>query len=218
MVEEPPVATALDYEEAHWGSGLAKGALFDIGKPSPTLVMALSQRSYAVSQDSVALVPGCGRAYDALALAEHGFSKVIAIDIAPSAVKAAQVELEAADADIARRVDAQVGDFFTLQGEYDFIWDCTFLCALPPELREQWAATMRRLLKPTGSLLQCVYPIAPEKDPNVGPPYPLTIELCKSLLAAHGMRAVQVEEDLPAEHCHKPARTTGVIEWQLPSQ
>ena len=42
-----------------------------------------------------ALVPGCGRAYDALALAEHGYSRVVALDISPAACEAAKEEIRA---------------------------------------------------------------------------------------------------------------------------
>ena len=40
------------------------------------------------------------------------------------------------------KVKPETGDFFVHGGKYDFIWDCTFLCAIPPELRIAWAAKM----------------------------------------------------------------------------
>jgi len=210
----------VKWEEQHWKDGVSPGTKWDVGGPSPTLKWALSNGNYASQPDSAALVPGCGRAYDALALAKHGFSKVLAVDIAPSAVKAAKAEIEAQSSSEpdAKKVEAQEADFFGLQGEYDLIWDCTFLCALPPALREQWAAKMRSLLKPKGRLIQCVFPITSEKDPNVGPPYPLTIDLCKTLLTPHGLEAVKVEPSLAPEHIHKTdvlTATTGFIEWKI---
>merc|ERR1719161_787643 len=54
------------------------------------------------------LVPGCGRAYDALALARHGFDRVVAVDIAPTAVKAAQSFLE----DAADGYDEDLGVYY----------------------------------------------------------------------------------------------------------
>ena len=38
------------------------------------------------------------------------------------------------------------------------IYDCTFLCAIQPEMRQQWAAQHAALLKPDGELvtLMCV--------------------------------------------------------------
>jgi hypothetical protein len=43
-------------------------------------------------------------------------------------------------------------------GTFDVIYDCTFLCAIQPEMRQQWAAQHAALLKPDGELvtLMCV--------------------------------------------------------------
>mmetsp|Transcript_34358 Transcript_34358/g.78291 ORF Transcript_34358/g.78291 Transcript_34358/m.78291 type:complete len:221 (-) Transcript_34358:130-792(-) len=211
------------WERDHWANGLAKGTRWDLAGPSPTLLYALTKKQYVLGADCKALVPGCGRAYDALALAQQGFSEVVAVDIAPSAVKAAQEELaEHSQEPAASKVKVFEADFFKHEGKYDLIWDCTFLCALPPALREQWASSMSTLLKPGGRLIQCVFPIAPEKDPSVGPPFPLTIELCKSLLEPAGLEAVEVVELLADNNSHKAqsenkvvAGRTGFIEWKL---
>lgn len=103
--------------------GLKPKEMWDVGEPSPTLqeVLALKplsakflasrgiviksepQRSLGDCKGKRALIPGCGRAYDAIALAEYGFDSglekkicqvcragVIAIDLSPSAVEAAK--------------------------------------------------------------------------------------------------------------------------------
>jgi len=80
-------------------------------------------------------VPGCGSAYDVAALAKNEFQPlVVGLDIAPEAI-------EKARGTIADSPGASVvcGDFFThpLQ-TFDFIFDYTFFCALPPELRGKW--------------------------------------------------------------------------------
>ena len=66
-------AGASDHWERLWASGLAKGDKFDVGGPSATLLGAL-RRLDPVSEGATALVPGAGRAYDALALAASGFA------------------------------------------------------------------------------------------------------------------------------------------------
>ena len=70
-------AGASPHWEALWSGGLAKGARFDVGGVSRPLAAELARRSHAPRPGMRALVPGCGRAYDALALAEHGFESVV---------------------------------------------------------------------------------------------------------------------------------------------
>ena len=48
-----------------------------------------------------------------------------------------------------------VDDFFThapAEGLYDVVYDCTFLCAIPPARRNDWAAAYARLLRPGGGV------------------------------------------------------------------
>ena len=169
--------------EGVWAGGLKPGQAFDVGAESPTLKFCLKQ-CFAPKPGMVALVPGCGRAYDALALAQHGFETVVAIDVAPTAVTQAQKYLGGSRDMDAAKVDCRIADFFELQGEFDFIWDCTFLCALDPIDRERWAAKQRSLLKPGGILASCVFPIG---DKVGGPPFALTTELVAGLLEPTGL-------------------------------
>ena len=80
---------------------------------------------------------------------------------------------------------------------FDFIFDYTFFCALPPDLRQQWASRMSTLLKPrSGRLLTLIFPILPDEnkaetyEPQ-GPPYPVTVEEYKCVLEPFGFRIVQ---------------------------
>merc|ERR1719162_644574 len=80
-----------------------------------------------------AIVAGCGRAYDALALAQHGFEKVVAVDLAPAACDAARAFLEETEDPAAAKIEVVCADFFALEyTDFDFAWDVTFLCALDP--------------------------------------------------------------------------------------
>ena len=56
--------------------------------------------------------------------------------------------------DLANRETAEYCD-----NSFDFAYDYTFLCALQPDMREQWASTYARLLKPDGVLMTVVFPI-----------------------------------------------------------
>ena len=85
---------ASPHWETLWAQdgGLPKGSRFDVAGVSNPLAAELLRRNLVNRAGMTALVPGCGRAYDALALAEHGFESVLAIDLSPAACQAAQAE------------------------------------------------------------------------------------------------------------------------------
>ncbi|CAK8996684.1 unnamed protein product [Durusdinium trenchii] len=144
------------------------------------------------------LVPGCGRAYDAVALAEYGFSSVVAVDLSESAADAAKQFLSECKSPAASKIEVVCADFFKLDLEpkADVIWDCTFLCALDPSVRVAWAQKTHSLLKPGGTLLTCIFPIC---DKEGGPPFAMSVPLVRSLLEPEGFQAVEVREDA-ADH------------------
>ena len=193
-------AGASPHWEKLWAQdgGLAKGSRFDVAGVSLPLAAELARRPRS---GLTALVPGCGRAYDALFLAEHGFESVVALDLSSTACEAAREEIALSSSSSVQRVTVECGDFFDLSGRrFDFIWDCTFLCALEPAAREQWAQQMRSLLNDDGELLTCVFPIGPREG---GPPYAMTVELVRSLLEPVGFEASLVQDDLPLEEQHR---------------
>lgn len=78
-------------------------------------------------------------------------------------------------------------EFFpeTNGGGFDLIFDYTFLCALPPELRPPWAKRMSELLAPAGRLVCLEWPLG--KDPKEGgPPHGLTSNLYAQLFLRPG--------------------------------
>lgn len=219
-------AGASPHWEKMWSGGLGKGQAFDVGAPSQTLVAELARTQYATRPGLSALVPGCGRAYDAVALAQHGFDSVVAMDIAPTACKAAELELQSivqstsASQSVAN-VQVRCGDFFTFDGEFDLIWDCTFLCALDPSVREQWASQMHKLLKPGGVLLTCIFPISDSM--RGGPPFPMSVPLVRGLLEPVGFRPIYEQDELPLAAQHRPGGglraggagpRTALVAWQ----
>lgn len=97
--------------------------------------------------------------------------------------------------------------------------DYTFLCALPPSLRPQWAARMSQLLSPTGRLICVEFPLG--KDPKLGgPPHGLEHELYEQLLAKPGQ---EVSYNISGHVCEDRSgeRTDNALqkidEW-LPSE
>ncbi|HTH63028.1 MAG TPA: methyltransferase domain-containing protein [Paraburkholderia sp.] len=108
------------------------------------------------------LVPGCGNAWEAGWLAQHGY-EVRAIDFAAAAVASARHAL-GPHAGIVEQAD-----FFTYQPPFapGWIFERAFLCALPKAQRSRYAARMAELL-PAGGLLAGFFFFA---DTPSGPPF-----------------------------------------------
>ena len=162
-------------------------------------------------------MPGCGRGYAVAALAQSGEREVLGIDIAPTAVKAANAFLSEEN----HKGKVEIGDFFTPGAlpDYKFSlgYDCTFLCAIPVEMRGSWAQSWHRLLKPNGELVTLIFPLRPEgPDPadaseaGPGPPYRISLKLIQNLLEPLGFELVSSEE-VPEEKCARGTMSREVI-------
>ena len=99
-----------------------------------------------------AQVPGCGRGYAVECLALSG-RHTTGIEIASTAAHLARAHL-ASTGLLAHLWEIVVADVFAYEPAqpFDLIYDATFLCSLPPTKRREWAAAMRRLLKPGGEV------------------------------------------------------------------
>jgi len=172
-----------------WDKGCASPALVD-------LLAAKDTHTFFVSHDKkygqkTALVPGCGRGYDVLLLAQHGYH-AIGVDISAKAIDDAKewvgAELEklksAGQPLPTGKIDLIAGDFFKNDwcealgvngiGGFDVIYDYAFLVALNPSLRTKVAARMAELLhEGDGLLVALEYPLFRPKDTG-GPPHGIT--------------------------------------------
>ncbi|CAN0132032.1 unnamed protein product, partial [Discosporangium mesarthrocarpum] len=149
---------ASPYWEQTWASGLAKGDMWDTGEVSPALEDLLQK---GVLPKGRALVPGCGRGYEPVALGRYGYDTV-GLDLSPTGIAEAQKLLEE-EGPLQGKVEFRAGDFFQFsaakEGKFDFILDYTFLCALNPAVREDWADRIVSLLAPEGELVTLIFPI-----------------------------------------------------------
>lgn len=195
-----------------WSTSLEKGTRFDVGGPSQLLVEAL-KRIPKPPKGASALVPGCGRAYDAIALAQHGFDKVVAVDISQTACDAAEKELEGVEGEAKDKIEIACADFFKFDHEpFDLVWDCTFFCAIDPPTRQAWAEKTAALVKPGAVLVTCIFPIFKTSKAG-GPPYAMTVELMRQTVLPVGFTEQEVDENLPESAQHKPGGFRGVIGW-----
>ena len=174
----------MSWERA-WQEGRTR---WDAGAPAPALEQLLREGHVPRGR---ALVTGCGRGYDVFALAAAG-RRATGLDLAPTA--AARFAEERATRGIApENARFALADFFTWRPAepFDFVWDYTFLCALPPGQRHRWGARMEELVAPDGRLGTLVFPMV-EGPRDEGPPFPLFVEDVEAALP--GWEPVFVEE------------------------
>lgn len=153
---------------------------WDRGAPSPQLLAWLD--SGALQPCRIA-VPGCGRGWEVVALAQRGF-EVVGIDYTPAALERARQLCESAGV----RVELVHEDVleYEPETEFDAIYEQTCLCALHPEHWERYADHLRAWLHPGGVLaavfMQMPRPEAVSEGWIVGPPYHVDINAARALL------------------------------------
>ncbi|XP_014553018.1 hypothetical protein COCVIDRAFT_108822 [Bipolaris victoriae FI3] len=163
--------------------------LWDRGRPSPALQSFLETHPYRETlfregekRPLKAFVPGCGKGHDVALLARYGY-QVWGLEVSQTAVDTAKenIKTQLNSSTNHGTTDVVLGDFFQkgyedqfgpdFQG-FDLIYDYTFLCALLPEMRKDWAERIKSLLAPTGVLVCLEFPMwKPLKAP--GPPWGL---------------------------------------------
>uniref|UniRef100_A0A7S3DE91 Methyltransferase domain-containing protein n=1 Tax=Palpitomonas bilix TaxID=652834 RepID=A0A7S3DE91_9EUKA len=182
--------------EALWQN---KSTPWDTGSAAPPLLdLIKSEKGRQLNFERV-LVPGSGSGYDTIAIAKaFPAATVVNVDISETAVQRFQ-QLCRQEKEKLDNIESICSDFFTLDGGFTLIWDYTFLSALPPSMRQDWANQMAKLLTPGGVLVHLMFPVG---DFEGGPPFALTYDSVASTLEKAGL--VTLDRDLsPASH---PAR------------
>lgn len=191
----------------YWSNGVEPGKMWDRVGPSPLLLKYVESTDYIPA--GKALVPGCGRGYDLVALASAERS-VIGLDISETGVAAAKDYLKTVPTSVFRNpenAEVQCRSFFDLdpasneKDSFDFVYDYTFLCALDPSIRADWADKMAQIIKPGGILLTLIFPIW-VSPPATGPPFAVSLDLFEELLLPRGFECLELrmlEKDLCQE-------------------
>ena len=139
------------------------------GQPSPPMEEWMSRHRIS----GRAIVPGCGAGHDVAMLCRHGL-EAWGLDIAPSAIALAKQNHP-------KNAESMVeGDLFSppagWNGSFDYVFEHTCLCALPPAWRGRYEKAVHDLLKTGGSLVG-VWFIHPEMDPGEqGPPFGIGVD------------------------------------------
>ncbi|MBF2056168.1 MAG: class I SAM-dependent methyltransferase [Cyanobacterium sp. T60_A2020_053] len=162
-------------EPSGWFEPLYAGANFDpqkipwanLSAPAP-LTQWLKQQ--VNTEEKKALVIGCGLGDDAQAIAEAGY-QTTAFDISPSAIDWCRQRFPNST------VNYQTGDILNpcpawLQ-EFDLVWECRTIQALPLDFRTEVINNIAQLVKPQGKLLVLTN-LRPSEEAPSGPPWPLS--------------------------------------------
>ncbi len=160
----------VDWKE-FWKAGRTP---WDAGASAPALLDLLAREQVPGGR---VLIPGCGSGYDLATLARSD-REVIGIDLSEDAREA----FLSAHPALPGKVVYEVADFFSYAPErgFDFVWDYTFFCALDPDQRRLWGETMKRLVRPAGTLATLLFPFEDPISEREGPPWPINTALVRS--------------------------------------
>jgi len=153
----------------NWEEQYRKGETpWEKGAPSPGLVDFLATERVT----GKVLAPGCGLGHDVRALAAQG-AEVTGLDLAPSAVAAANAMLRAGTEQYVE------GNLFNpapeLRGVFDWVWEHTCFCAINPADRPSYVEGVHTALKSGGHLLAIFYLDPGNKSPDEGPPFEVSL-------------------------------------------
>ncbi len=183
MSDDP---TSVDWA-AHYSEGTTP---WDCGEAHPELAARLASGELLPPRPGArALVPGCGRGHDALALAMAGWC-VTALDLVASL-----------DAELGPRLAGHggrfaAGDALAWEGEQvDLLFDHTFFCAIDPLQRPGFGALAGRSVAPGGSVVSLLFPVGKSVQEG-GPPHAMDLEAVGEALGS----AFSCVEHAPVQH------------------
>ncbi|MEI8293982.1 MAG: methyltransferase domain-containing protein [bacterium] len=174
----------MAFHSAHAGVGVDWNARYvagdtpwDKGAAHPALLAWLGRSKVAGS----VLVPGCGAGHDVRALAARGASRVVGIDIAPSALRLARSFPKAGNESYVE-ADFLAGDALP-PGSFDILFEHTCFCAIPPQRRSDYARAALKALSP-GGLLVAVFFTNPDNPDPQAPPFRCDMVEIRSLFSS----------------------------------
>jgi len=152
----------MNWEECYQN----KDTPWDKAASAPEINFAL--REDYLTHGSV-LVPGCGRGHDVRTIAGAGADEVVGADISPSAVREA---IALGCPDNVRFIEADLFEMpSAFHGHFDWVWEHTCFCALPPNRRPDYVRAIHDVLRPEGKLLSLFFLDPGLDDPTQGPPF-----------------------------------------------
>ena len=154
------VTCDLPLDQTYWDNQYQANAIgWDLGQISPPIKTYIDTIE---NKDAKILIPGCGNTYEAEYLIQQGFANVTVIDIAPTLVENLKKKFA-----YNNNIMVVLGDFFDHTGNYDFIIEQTFFCALPPTMRQKYVWKIHQLLKDGGKLIGLLF----NREFEISPPF-----------------------------------------------
>ena len=167
-----------NFDAGYWNNRYEKTETgWDIGSVSSPLKAYIDQLS---DKHLSILIPGCGNAYEAEYLLQHGFTNIMLIDISSVLVESIKEKFAAYTG---KQLHVIEGDFFKLDKQFDLVLEQTFFCALHPSQREAYVHKMAEILKPGGKLAGVLF----NRDFEGGPPFGGSIEEYEQLFSGKFM-------------------------------
>ena len=167
-----------NFDAGYWNNRYEKTETgWDIGSISSPLKAYIDQLS---DKHLSILIPGCGNAYEAEYLLQHGFTNITLIDISSVLVESIKEKFAAYTG---KQLHVIEGDFFKLDKQFDLVLEQTFFCALHPSQREAYVHKMAEILKPGGKLAGVLF----NRDFEGGPPFGGSIEEYEQLFSGKFM-------------------------------
>lgn len=123
------------------------------------------------------IIPGCGRAPELVHLGGLGL-QMTGIDLSQTAIDW-QIEQHDKSGLEANLLATDVLEH-SPENTLDFVSEQTFLCAIPPDLRERYEAVAHNWLKPSGRF----YALFMQKSERGGPPYACPLDAMHDLFPA----------------------------------
>jgi len=178
-----------------WAQHYADGDTpWDHGVEHPELAARLGAGELTVPAPGArALVPGCGRGHDALALARIGWT-VTALDQVAALEGVVNSKLHPLGGEY-QLGDALAWTSASGEAEVDLVFDHTFLCAIDPEQRPRFADLVLRNLRQGGQLVCLLYPVGKLREAG-GPPHSLDVEQVGALFGD----SLELVEHSPVVH------------------
>ncbi|SNS24871.1 thiopurine S-methyltransferase [Belliella buryatensis] len=160
----------LSLDQSYWTSRYKQNQIgWDVGQATTPIKQYLDQ----VEDKSIRILfPGAGNAYEAIYAWENGFQNIHVLDFSIFPLENFQKQHPDFPND---QIHHQ--DFFQHEYQYDLILEQTFFCALPVDIRQEYAIKMHDSLKQGGLLVGVMFNRIFEHD---GPPFGGTVDEYKS--------------------------------------
>jgi SAM-dependent methyltransferase len=181
-----PCVKPVGHTHVDWSQRYREGDTpWDLKGAHPELLRRIAAGEFAPPRRGArALVPGCGRGHDALALAHAGW-RVTALDLAS--------EVAPHSVGLLRKLDGELVVTDALawrtRKRYALVFDHTFFCAIDPARRAEWGQLVRRVLAPGGRVCALAFPIDKPRSAG-GPPHRMSAREQRAVLGP-GFRLVR---------------------------